>query len=122
MEFRRLTFDECRLAHAAVNELTSEAVAEEAVAAFLKHDDHVLLVAFEEDEPVGFLVAYRLQRLRVTQPMMLLYDVQVDVEHRRLGVARGGRIAAARPAAVFGGGVSSSSPDAAPAAIGWLWP
>jgi len=42
----------------------------------------------------------------------------IGVAARRGGVARGGRMAAARPAAVFGGGVSSSWPEAAPATIG----
>ena len=46
-------------------------------------------VAIENDEPVGFALAYQLQRIDRPHPMMFLYEIEVVGSHQRQGVATG---------------------------------
>ena len=46
------------------------------------------IVATEREEPVGFALAYELNRLDRPQPMMLLYEISVAENRRRQGVAK----------------------------------
>jgi len=47
----------------------------------------IFLAAFEDDEPVGFVLAYELQRRHGDPSMLLVYEVDVDEAHRHRGVA-----------------------------------
>ncbi len=55
---------------------------------FLRCDNNYLLVALIDEEPVGFVLAYRLMRVDRAQDMMLFYEVVVDEKHRHQGVGR----------------------------------
>jgi aminoglycoside 3-N-acetyltransferase I len=65
--YRRLTEDEAR--------------------AFLSDEDTILLVAFEEDEPAGFVLAYVLRRRHGDARQLFVYEVDVAPAHRRRRVA-----------------------------------
>ena len=58
----------------------------ERMAAILSNKDFVLLVASDEEAPMGFLHAELLDRLD-GELMMLVYDLEVTAEYRRQGVA-----------------------------------
>ena len=47
----------------------------------------VFLVAFEGDDPIGFVLAYELPRRHGDAAMLLVYEIGVDDAHRRRGVA-----------------------------------
>jgi len=55
---------------------------------FLKNNSNFFIVATESGEPIGFVLAYELERLDRPQPMMLLYEVSVLESKRRQGVAK----------------------------------
>ena len=55
---------------------------------FLKNSSNYFIVATESGEPIGFVLAYELERLDRPQPMMLLYEVNVLESKRRQGVAK----------------------------------
>ena len=55
--------------------------------ALLADDSTIFLVAFEEAEPIGFVVAYELARRHGDAVMLLVYEVDVDEAYRRRGVA-----------------------------------
>ena len=52
---------------------------------FLKNDRHYLLVALEGNTPVGFILAYRLQRVDRDRDMMFFYEINVAKEYRKKG-------------------------------------
>jgi aminoglycoside 3-N-acetyltransferase I len=54
---------------------------------FLKQEKNVLIVATEQQHPVGFALAYRLDRVDRDQAMMLFYEIAVLESHRRRGIA-----------------------------------
>jgi ribosomal protein S18 acetylase RimI-like enzyme len=61
----------------------------------------IFLVAFERDDPIGFLLAYELLRRRGDPSQLFVYEVGVDEGRRRRGVATTlfrelGRLARAR--------------------------
>jgi GNAT superfamily N-acetyltransferase len=60
----------------------------EYLAAFLSRPDNVLIVALEGGEPVGYLVAYLLDRLDRNQQMMFFYEIQVAESNRRRGIGK----------------------------------
>lgn len=66
----------------------SEALEVEYLEHFLRRDNNYLLVALVDEEPVGFVLAYRLMRVDRAQDMMLFYEVVVDEKHRHQGVGR----------------------------------
>jgi ribosomal protein S18 acetylase RimI-like enzyme len=54
----------------------------------LLHDPRtIFLVAFDGDEPVGFVLAYELPRRHGFNVTLLVYEVEVDDAHRRRGIA-----------------------------------
>lgn len=55
----------------------------------LLDDPHaVVLVAFDGDEQVGFVLAHDLPRRRGATRQLLVYEVEVVESHRRRGIAR----------------------------------
>jgi len=56
--------------------------------AFLADDRHYFIVAYIEDEPVGYAFGYRLWRFDGGPPMMFFYEVGVAEHHRRRGIGR----------------------------------
>ena len=53
---------------------------------FLADDRHYFIVAFVEDEPVGYIFAYRLSRFDGRPPQVFLYEIAVVEHHRRAGI------------------------------------
>ena len=64
-------------------------LAEDAPAQFdlLADERTIFLVAFDRDDPIGFLLAYELLRRRGDRSQLLVYEVGVDEGRRRQGVA-----------------------------------
>lgn len=55
---------------------------------FLRQVNNVLVVAGEQGRPVGFALAYKLDRVDRDQAMMLFYEIAVLKSHQRHGIAR----------------------------------
>jgi ribosomal protein S18 acetylase RimI-like enzyme len=54
---------------------------------FLSNPLNYLFVALDDDEPVGFVLAYQLQRIDGESAKMFLYEIDVAEKYRRLGIA-----------------------------------
>jgi GNAT superfamily N-acetyltransferase len=55
---------------------------------FLARTENILFVAVSEDQPVGFALAYQLDRVDIRPPMVFFYELEVLPSHRRQGVGR----------------------------------
>jgi ribosomal protein S18 acetylase RimI-like enzyme len=55
---------------------------------FLSRPDNVLIVATDDGIPVGYTVAYLLDRVDRDQQMMFFYVIGVAESHRRRGIGR----------------------------------
>ena len=55
--------------------------------ALLADDSTIFLAAFENREPIGFVLAYELQRRHGDAAMLLVYEVDVHEAYRHRGVA-----------------------------------
>jgi aminoglycoside 3-N-acetyltransferase I len=55
---------------------------------FLSCPENVWIVAFDDGVPVGYLVAYLLDRVDRDQQMMFFYEIGVAESHRRRGVGK----------------------------------
>ena len=55
---------------------------------FLTDKNNLLLLAFENDKPVGFLTAHRLQRFDKKKAEILLYEIGVHPYYRRQGIGK----------------------------------
>lgn len=55
---------------------------------FLANPDNALFLAFVGERVVGFLTGYRLQRLDKNRAEVLLYELEVREEFRRLGIGK----------------------------------
>jgi ribosomal protein S18 acetylase RimI-like enzyme len=53
---------------------------------FLSNERHYLFVAIENKQVVGFLLAYRLQRIDRNQDAMFFYEIEVEESFRNRGV------------------------------------
>jgi aminoglycoside 3-N-acetyltransferase I len=86
---RRLGAGEATLAEAAVRAFKSCSKSESSLAAFLANPANFLLVAAAEgeSEPVGYLLAYRLERPDREAAQMFIYEVDVAEGWRRRGLA-----------------------------------
>ncbi len=54
----------------------------------LSDPHHVLLVATDEHDPIGFALGYVLERIDGMQPMLFFYEIEVVETCRRRGVGR----------------------------------
>jgi len=57
--------------------------------AFLQDPRNVLVAALADGEPVGYAIAYVLERADRPSPMILLYEIEVASRHRRRGIGLG---------------------------------
>ena len=55
---------------------------------FLSRPENVLIVAFDGGVPVGYIVAYLLDRIDRQQQMMFFYEIGVAQSHRRRGIGK----------------------------------
>lgn len=58
----------------------------EAMGRFLRRPSNVLVVAVEGERPIGFLLAYVLDRIETERVMVCLYEIIVDPDRRRRGI------------------------------------
>jgi ribosomal protein S18 acetylase RimI-like enzyme len=58
----------------------------ETLARFLSRPENVLIVATDDGTPVGYIVAYLLDRVDRDQQMMFFYEIGVAESHRRRGI------------------------------------
>jgi ribosomal protein S18 acetylase RimI-like enzyme len=88
MNIRRLAPEDATLAVIAIERIKPAFTTKAIVGHFLSRPDHYFLAAVEDDEPVGFALAYELQRIDRSNPMMFLYEIGVSDGHRRQGIAK----------------------------------
>jgi ribosomal protein S18 acetylase RimI-like enzyme len=90
VEVRRLGTDDSDLALETLRRLKAPdgypTSAPDYLVRFLTSPDNVLIVATLDRVPVGFLLAYLLDRADRDQRMMLLYEIGVAESHRRRGI------------------------------------
>ena len=55
---------------------------------FLSRPENVLIVAIDSGVPVGYMVAYLLDRVDRDQQMMFFYEIEVTPSHRRRGIGQ----------------------------------
>lgn len=55
---------------------------------FLSRQENILIAATEHGIPVGYIVAYLLDRVDRDQKMMFLYEIGVAESHRRRGIGK----------------------------------
>ena len=89
---RRLGVEDVALAGEALRSLKGPAPADSSGAGhlrpFLARPENVLIVAEEDGTPVGFLVAYVLDRVDRSRTMVCLYEIEVSPARRRRGIGR----------------------------------
>jgi len=86
VEVRRLEPRDGDMAHELVSRFKQSVPGAEHMRAWLADAHHILLVAFERGAPVGWAYGYELPRIDGPQPMYLLYEIDVEAEHRQRGV------------------------------------
>ena len=74
MTIRRLTTSDVPLAVAAAARFKSSTISTELAGRFLANPANYLIVAQRQDDLVGFLVAYRLQRLDRAAEQLFIYE------------------------------------------------
>lgn len=90
MEVRRLGADDAQLGVEAIRLLKAPdgypTPAVEYLRRFLARPENVFIVAIEDGTPVGYIVAYLLDRIDRHQQMMFFYEIAVTESHRRRGI------------------------------------
>jgi ribosomal protein S18 acetylase RimI-like enzyme len=92
LSVRRLHEDDAALAHRAISVLkTTRTKPRASVSAghlrtFLSRRQNIVIVAEDDGAPLGFMLAYLLDRADRDQTMMLFYEVGVAESHRRRGI------------------------------------
>jgi ribosomal protein S18 acetylase RimI-like enzyme len=87
MNIRRLVLDDLKIGVAAIQNIKRAQATTGVVAQFLKRPDQYFIAAIEDDRPIGFALAYELERIDRPHPMMFLYEIEVVESHQRQGVA-----------------------------------
>lgn len=91
---RRLEIDDAEFAANAITALKPSGerrglpACETDARSFLRESGNILLVASCGGAPVGFAIAYLLERADRTEPMLLLYEIEVAAIHRRCGIGQ----------------------------------
>ncbi|MBN1921487.1 MAG: GNAT family N-acetyltransferase [Anaerolineae bacterium] len=88
MQIQRLTVDDTAFAMGAAHLFKGQFPDPDVVVDFLSSAQNILLIAEEEGIPLGFLLAYRLNRWDQARPMMFVYEVEVREPYRRQGIGR----------------------------------
>lgn len=87
---RRLTPDDAALGVEAIRRLKAAdgypVPTAACLSAFLARSENVLIVAADSGVPVGYLVAYLLDRVDRDQRMMFFYEIEVAATYRRRGI------------------------------------
>jgi ribosomal protein S18 acetylase RimI-like enzyme len=85
---RRLKVGDESVARQAVEVFKASRPSKGHLANFLANKDNYFYIAEVDEKPVGFLLAYKLERCDGEQPMMLLYEIEVLSDCRRRGIAK----------------------------------
>ena len=105
VEARRLGPDDTLLGVDAIRQLKAldgyPTPSAEELSTFLSRADNVLIVATIAGVPVGYVVAYLLDRVDCDQRMMFFYEIGVAEAHRRLGARMSRRRDSMRAPAPF---------------------
>jgi ribosomal protein S18 acetylase RimI-like enzyme len=83
---RRLRAGDARLGAAVVGTFKGRRRSPRTMASFLRDQRNVLVVAEDERRPLGFALAYELDRVDEHAPMMLLYEIEVAGTARGRGI------------------------------------
>jgi len=92
IEVKRLKPKDTELAKRAINALKPapepdhKNVTADYLRDFLEEDKNILILALEDHSPVGFALAYLLDRVDRNQTMILFYEIIVSPIHRRHGL------------------------------------
>ncbi len=92
MEVRRLRSGESKVGVETIRRLKSPdgypTPTERCFETFLSKPENVFIVAVDDAAPVGYAVAYLLDRIDRDQRMMFFYEIGVSESHRRRGIGR----------------------------------
>jgi ribosomal protein S18 acetylase RimI-like enzyme len=92
MIIRRLGPADARLGTMAIRRIkldgAEDGPSEAMMADRLSDSGRILLVVEKADEPIGYALGYRLERVDGVKPMLFLYEVEVSAAHRRRGIGR----------------------------------
>jgi ribosomal protein S18 acetylase RimI-like enzyme len=95
MIVKRMNVGDEEIAKIAIQKLKTETPAylqadldTEYLGEFLSCESNYLLITLMDEQPVGFVLAYRLMRVDRAQDMMLFYEIVVDAKHRNRGVGK----------------------------------
>jgi ribosomal protein S18 acetylase RimI-like enzyme len=92
IEVTRLKPKDAELAQRAINALKPSRerdhknVTADYMQNFLEEDKNILILALEDHSPVGFALAYLLDRVDRNRAMILFYEIIVSDNHRRHGL------------------------------------
>jgi aminoglycoside 6'-N-acetyltransferase I len=101
-QVRRLSTADVAIAGALVERFHASLVSVEHLRGLLDAPRNLLLAALDGDQPVGFLGAHWLDRLRLEHPQLFVYEVEVAEGAHRRGLGRRLMRAALDAAAVLG--------------------
>jgi GNAT superfamily N-acetyltransferase len=94
LDLKRLGRDDVELARRALARLkvadvgVLDSLTLDYLRAFLAKPENILVAAIDAGVPVGFALAYLLDRCDRGRPMMLFYEIGVAESHRRRGIGR----------------------------------
>ncbi len=89
VQYRRLQPGDESLAARAISEIKKAKTDTGRMTAFLARDDQFLILAHENYEPLGYALAYELERVDDNPPMMFFYEIEVRPEFHRRGIGTG---------------------------------
>lgn len=76
------------MAQAVAERLCASCAGREKLARFLADPNNVLMVAQLDGVPVGFALAYVLERIDARSPMLYLHEIDVSTHHHREGIGK----------------------------------
>jgi GNAT superfamily N-acetyltransferase len=89
IEYKRLVPGDEELAARAIAEIKRATTDSDHAASFLADDRRFLIVAHQNCEPLGFALAYELERVDTSPPMMFFYEIEVRSDCHRRGIGAG---------------------------------
>jgi ribosomal protein S18 acetylase RimI-like enzyme len=86
LNVKRLGTNDLALLVSTVRKFKGREISTEHAQSFLADPRHFVIVAEIGGEPVGFLLAYRLERIDRPSAKMFIYEIEVEEAHRRKGI------------------------------------
>jgi len=88
MIIKRLERTDIDIALSLIRGLKDPQAEQEALNDFLSSGDNYLIGAFDDDQPVGFAIAYILNRTDISRPMLYIHEIEVAEAYRGQGIGR----------------------------------